>query len=61
MFCNGAAQNGFRAVLTLRDTDFGGKGDEDTEGEEGGGVGGRLSKDNGAGDGDCLSLSFRVI
>ena len=39
----------------------GGKGDEDTEGEEGGGVGGRLSKENGAGDGDCLSLSFRVI
>ena len=39
----------------------GGKADEDREGEEGGGVGGRLSKENGAGDGDCLSLSFRDI
>jgi hypothetical protein len=35
--------------------------ESDTGGEEGGGVGGRLSKERGAGDGDCLSLSFRVI
>ncbi len=39
----------------------GGKEDKDTEGEEGGGVGGRLSKVSGAGDGDCLSLSLSVI
>lgn len=39
----------------------GGIGDEESEGEEGGGVGGRFSKENGAGDGDCLSLSFRDI
>lgn len=38
----------------------GGKADRDT-GEEGGGVGGRLSKVSGAGDWDCLSLSLRVI
>jgi hypothetical protein len=39
----------------------GDKADSGTGGEEGGGVGGKLSKERGAGDGDCLSLSFRVI
>lgn len=33
----------------------------DRGGDERGGVGGRLSKERGAGDGDCLRLSFRVI
>jgi len=38
----------------------GGKPDKGTDGEEGGGVG-KLSKERGVGDGDCLSLSFSVI
>jgi hypothetical protein len=39
----------------------GGRPDSEAGGGEGGGVGGREWKDRGAGDGDCLSLSFIVI
>ena len=39
----------------------GDKAESGTGGEEGGGVGGKLSKERGAGEGDCLRVSFRVI
>jgi len=39
----------------------GGKGERETKGGEGGGVEGRVLKDRGAGEGECLSLSFTVI
>jgi hypothetical protein len=42
--------------------DVGGGGPcKDAEGEAGGGLEGRVSKASGAGEGDCLSLSLRVI
>lgn len=39
----------------------GDKAERERGGEVGGGVGGRLSKERGAGDGDSLRVSFRVI
>jgi len=56
----GSAPNIFMSRAESHDVG-GGRPDSEAGGGEGGGVGGRESKDRGAGDGDCLSLSFSVI
>jgi len=57
---SGSAPNIFMSRAESHDVG-GGRPDNEAGGGEGGGVEDRESKERGAGDGECLSLSFTVI
>jgi len=57
---SGSAPNIFMSRAESHDVG-GGRADNEAGGGEGGGVEGRESKERGAGDGECLSLSLTVI